>query len=39
LRAVFTFRPESGKDADLRARLMHEGQPVSETWTYRWAAG
>jgi glucans biosynthesis protein len=38
-RAVFTFRPESGKDADLRARLMHEGQPVSETWTYRWAAG
>jgi periplasmic glucans biosynthesis protein len=37
-RAVFTFTPEGGKDADLRAVLAVDGQPVSETWTYRWAA-
>jgi glucans biosynthesis protein len=37
-RVVFTFNPDAGKDADIRAFLARQGRRLSETWTYRWAA-
>jgi glucans biosynthesis protein len=37
-RAVFTFTPDGGNDADLRGFLSLHGAPLTETWTYHWAA-
>ncbi|HLY55190.1 MAG TPA: glucan biosynthesis protein G [Stellaceae bacterium] len=36
-RAVFTFTPESGNDADLRGFLALRGAPLTETWLYHWS--
>ena len=36
-RAVFTFTPDGGNDADLRAYLSLRGSPLTETWSYHWS--
>lgn len=37
-RISFEYDPEGASDAELRARLVREGQPASETWLNRWRA-
>ncbi|MFD2262835.1 glucan biosynthesis protein [Lacibacterium aquatile] len=37
-RMSFEFMPDDAKVVELRAVLKNEGQPVSETWIYRWTA-
>lgn len=36
-RAIFTFIPDGGNDADLRGYLSLHGSPMTETWTYHWS--
>jgi glucans biosynthesis protein len=36
-RAVFTFTPDGGNDADLRGFLGLRGSPLTETWTFHWS--
>jgi glucans biosynthesis protein len=36
-RAVFTFTPDGGNDADLRGFLSLRGAPLTETWTFHWS--
>ncbi|AGA32962.1 Glucans biosynthesis protein G precursor [Thioalkalivibrio nitratireducens DSM 14787] len=35
-RASFLLAPEGGRPSDLRLALLHQGRPVTETWTYVW---
>ncbi|AHE98523.1 glucan biosynthesis protein [Thioalkalivibrio paradoxus] len=35
-RASFLLEPENARPADLRLFLVHDGRPVTETWTYVW---
>ncbi len=37
LRLRFEYAPAGGDPADLRAQLVVDGKPVSETWIFRWA--
>jgi glucans biosynthesis protein len=37
LRLRFEYTPAGGDPADLRAQLVVDGKPVSETWIFRWA--
>ena len=36
-RLRFEYAPAGGDPVDLRAQLMADGKPVSETWIFRWA--
>jgi periplasmic glucans biosynthesis protein len=36
-RLRFDYAPAGGDPADLRAQLLVDGKPVSETWIFRWA--
>jgi periplasmic glucans biosynthesis protein len=36
-RLRFEYAPAGGDPADLRAQLVADGKPVSETWIFRWA--
>ena len=36
-RLRFEYAPSGGDPADLRAQLVVDGKPVSETWIFRWA--
>jgi glucans biosynthesis protein len=36
-RLRFEYAPAGGDPADLRAQLVVDGKPVSETWIFRWA--
>jgi glucans biosynthesis protein len=36
-RAVFTFTPDGGNDADLRGFLSLRGSPLTETWSFHWS--
>ena len=38
LRATFEIDPNDADLIELRLRIMHGSQPVSETWLYRWTA-
>jgi glucans biosynthesis protein len=38
LRVAFEFAPGGAALAELGARLLHDGVPVTETWLYRWTA-
>jgi periplasmic glucans biosynthesis protein len=37
MRLRFDYAPAGGDPADLRAQLVADGKPVSETWVFRWA--
>jgi glucans biosynthesis protein len=37
-RAAFDFQPDGRKDSELRAYLSLRGQPLTETWSWRWTA-
>jgi glucans biosynthesis protein len=36
-RAIFTFTPDSGNEADLRGFLSLRGSPLTETWIFHWS--
>ena len=36
-RLRFEFIPSGSEPIDLRAQLMANGKPVSDTWIFRWA--
>lgn len=36
VRASFEYRPEKGQNAELQAGMTRNGEPVAETWLYRW---
>ena len=36
-RLRFEYAPSGSDPADLRAQLVVDGKPVSETWIFRWA--
>lgn len=39
IRATFELDPENQPLAEVRLRLMADGEPASETWLYRWTPG